>query len=60
MTIFQKLSIFSRGNGLFHMKVTVSVTKRLLQDCDLCYLHLPNFFLHIHSPLVLENSFQYD
>ena len=39
-----------------HTKVTVSVTKSLHQNCDLCYLLLPIFFLHIHSPLLLENK----
>ena len=41
---------------LFHMKITASVTKSLHQDCGLCYLHLPDFFLCIHSPLLMENE----
>ena len=35
--------------SLFHMKITVSVTKSLYQDSDLCYLHLSIFFLYIHT-----------
>ena len=31
------------------MKITVSVTKSLDQDCGLCYLHLPIFSLHTHT-----------
>ena len=38
------------------MKITVSVTKSSHQDCGPCYLHLPIFFLYIHSPLLLENK----
>ena len=34
--------------SLFHMKITVSVTKSSHQDCGLCYLNLPIFFLYIH------------
>ena len=33
----------------------VSVTKCSHQDRDPCYLDLPIFLLHIHSPLLLEN-----
>ena len=40
--------------SLFHIKITASVTKSLHQDRGLCYLHLPIFFLYIHSPLLLE------
>ena len=32
------------------------VTKSSHQDCGPCYLHLPIFFLYIHSPLLLENK----
>ena len=39
------------------MKITMIVTKSLHQDCGLCYLHLPFFFLYIHSLLLLENNF---
>ena len=42
--------------NLFHMKIIASVTKSLQQDCDLCYLHLPSFFLYMHSPLMQENK----
>ena len=42
--------------SLFHMKITVSVAKSSHQDCGPCYLHLPIFFLYIHSPLLLENK----
>ena len=35
--------------SLFHMKITVSVTKSLHQDNGLCYLHLSIFFLYIHT-----------
>ena len=45
-----------RGITVFHMKITASVTKSLLQDHGPCYLHLPIFFLYIHSPLLLENK----
>ena len=38
------------------MKITVSVTKSLHQDRGQCYLHLPIFFLYIHSPVLLENN----
>ena len=38
------------------MKITASVTKSLHQDRHPCYLHLPISFLHIHSPLILENK----
>ena len=41
--------------SLFHMKVTASVTKSLHEDDCLSYLHLL-FFLHINSPLLLENK----
>ena len=37
------------------MKITVSVTKS--SDRNLCYLHLPIFFLYIHSPVLLQNTF---
>ena len=33
----------------------VSVIKCSHQDRDPCYLDLPIFLLHIHSPLLLEN-----
>ena len=42
--------------SLFHLKITVRVTKSLDQDCGLFYLHLPIIFLYIHSPLLLENK----
>ena len=42
--------------SLLHIKITVSVTKSLYQDCATCYLHLPIFFLNIHSPLLLEKK----
>ena len=33
-----------------------NITKKLHQGCDLCYLHLPNFLLNIHSSLLKENK----
>ena len=42
--------------SLFHTKITVNITKKLHQDCGPCYLHLPNIFLNIHSPLLKENK----
>ena len=36
------------SNGLFRMKITVSVTKSSHQEHGPCYLHLPIFFL-IHT-----------
>ena len=35
--------------SLFKMKITANVTKGLHQDHGLSYLHLPIFFLYIHS-----------
>ena len=32
--------------SLFHVKITVSVTKSLHQDCGSCYWHLPIFSYH--------------
>ena len=29
--------------NVFHIKITMSVTRNLHQDCDPCYLHLPIF-----------------
>ena len=43
-------------SSLFHLKITVRVTKSLDQDCGLFYLRLPIIFLYIHSPLLLENK----
>ena len=42
--------------SLFHMKITVSATKSSHQDHGPCYLHLPIFFLYIHSPVLLQNK----
>ena len=41
MMLYSFCYTVSTYNSLFHMKITVSVTKRLHQDCGLCYLHLP-------------------
>ena len=38
------------------MKITANVTKSSHEDRDPRYLHLKIFFLHIHSPLLLENK----
>ena len=43
------------GLSLFHMKITVSVTKSSREDVP-CYLHLQIFFLYIHSPPLLEKK----
>ena len=45
-----------KTNSLFHMKITASVGKSSHQDRGPCYLHLPIFFLYIHSPFLLENK----
>ena len=37
------LSIAATSSILFHMKITVSVTKSLHQDRGPCYIHLPIF-----------------
>ena len=50
LVILDKWSSFS---SLFHMKITVSVTKSSHEDSGLCYLCL-QFFLYTHSPPVLE------
>ena len=42
--------------SLFHLKITVSFTKSSHQDHGPCYLHLPSFFLNMHTPLLLENK----
>ena len=42
--------------SLFHMKITASFTNSSHQNRDPCYLHLLISFLHIHSPLLLENK----
>ena len=42
--------------SLFHMKITASVTKSSHQDSGPCYLHLPTFFLYIHTPVLLQNK----
>ena len=42
--------------SLSHMKITVSVTKSLHQDCGPCYLHLPIFLFYIHSSLMRQNK----
>ena len=34
-----------QAHSLFHMKMTITVTKNFHQDCGLCYLHLPILFL---------------
>ena len=44
------LAINLRYSSLFHLKMTVSVTKSLHQDHGLRYLHLAIFFL-IHTLL---------
>ena len=38
------------------MKITASVTKSLYQDRGLCYLHLPIFFLYMHSPVQVQKK----
>ena len=43
-------------HSLFHMKITASVTKSSYQDGGPYYLHLPIFFLHIHTPVLLQNE----
>ena len=45
-----------RIRKLFHIKITASVKKSSHQDLGLCCLHLPMFFLDIHSTLLLENK----
>ena len=42
--------------SLFKMKITANVTKGLHQDRGLSYLHLPIFFLYMHSPVLLQNK----
>ena len=42
--------------SLFHIKIMANITKKLHQDCDPCYLHLPNYLLNIHSSLLKENK----
>ena len=54
--IFIKFQKTLRKTSLFHMKITVSVTKTLHQDCGPCYLHLPIFFFYIHSSLLQQNK----
>ena len=44
------------GNQSFPYENHSSVTKSSHQDCGSCYLHLPIFFLYIHSPLQLEKK----
>ena len=46
--------LVSTGSSLF--KITASVKKSFHQDLCLCHLHLPVFFLYIHSPFLLENK----
>ena len=46
-------------HSLFNVKITVGVTKSSHQDCGLCYLHLPIFFLYTHThttPVLLHNK----
>ena len=50
------LLTFLPVHSLFHMKITASVTKSSHQDRGLSYLHLPIFFLNIHSPLLRQNK----
>ena len=38
------------------MKITASVAKSFHQDRGPCYLHLPIFFLYMHSPFLQENK----
>ena len=40
---------FCTDRSFFNMKITTSVTKSSHQYRSPCYLHLPNFFLHIYS-----------
>ena len=39
---------------LFHTKIMARLTESSHQDCGTCYLHLPIFFLYMHSPVLLE------
>ena len=48
--------LVSTGSSLFKIKITASVKKSFHQDLCLCHLHLPVFFLYIHSPFLLENK----
>ena len=49
------LYYFERYNHiLLHMKIRASVTKNSDQDRGRYYLHLPMFFLYIHSPLLIK------
>ena len=45
-----------RDTVFFIKKITASVTKSSHQDRGPCYLHLPIFFLYIHSLLLLGNK----
>ena len=42
--------------GLLHIRITANIRRKLLQDCGLCYLHLPIFFLNMHCPFLKENK----
>ena len=44
------------NNQSFPYKNHCKHYKKLHQGCGPCYLHLPNFFLNIHSPLLKENK----
>ena len=44
-------TLFYCNNTLFHMKITVSVTKSLHQNHGLCYLHLTSFFSFTYTLL---------
>ena len=42
--------------SLFHMKITVSVTKSLHQDWCCSHQHVPTSFFYIHSSLLWQNE----
>ena len=44
------------NNQFFTYKNHCKITKKLDQDCGPCYLHLPNFFLNVHSHFLTENK----
>ena len=56
-TLFCWISEIIHSSSLLHMKITASVTKSSHQVRGPCYLHLPIFFSHVHSPpLLLGNK----
>ena len=52
----QKKTLSMLTPSVFSIWKSLSVAKSSHQDRGPCYLHLPIFFLYIHSPLLLENK----